>query len=203
MTELVINSDHGTLSATLSLPHEHAHMEKLTSAFASVGIASLRFNFPFKEQGRNRVDSKSVSIDCIVSASATLQSQTQLPMFVGGHSFGGRMVTHAAADKALDCCGLVLCSFPLHPAGKPGIDRVAHFGDIRQPALFLSGTRDALADSNLLTDQVKKLSADAELHWLDTADHAFRILKRTRKSELDVYEEAANVAASFTSDALS
>ena len=77
-------------------------MENLASAFASVGIASLRFNFPFKEQGRNRVDSKSVSIDCIVSASATLLSQIQLPMFVGGHSFGGRMVTHAAADKALE-----------------------------------------------------------------------------------------------------
>ena len=218
MTEFAINTDHGELSATLNLPdkaqsallfahgagadHKHAHMENLANAFASVGIATLRFNFPFKEQGRNRVDSKAVSIDCIVSAAETLQAKTKLPIFAGGHSLGGRRVTNAVADKVLECCGLILCSFPLHPAGKPGTDRVAHFDDIQHPALFLSGTRDALADSALLSEQTGKLTAKTKLHWLDTADHSFKVLKRTRKVDLDVYEEAAGVAASFVSDTL-
>ncbi len=218
MHKLTINTDHGKLSATLNLPddshcvlllahgagadHKHVHMENLAGAFAAKGIATLRFNFPFKEQGRNRVDSKSVSIDCILNASATLQAKTNLPFFAGGHSFGGRMVTHAVADKLLDCHGLMLCSFPLHPAGKLHTDRAAHFGDIQPPALFLSGTRDALAECSLLSEQVKVLSAQSKLHWLDTADHSFKILKRTRKVELDVYTEAASVAASFTTGLL-
>ena len=219
MTELSISTDHGTLSATLNVPdnahcalllahgagadHKHAHMESLASAFALAGIATLRFNFPFKEQGRTRVDSKSVSIDCIVSAVETLQSKTQLPMFAGGHSFGGRMVTHAVADKKIECYGMILCSFPLHPAGKPGTDRAAHFNNLNQPVLFLSGTCDALADSALLSEQVNKLlSADSKLHWLDTADHGFKVLKRTRKNEMDVYQEAAGVAAAFTTAAI-
>jgi len=209
-----IDTDHGALSASFMLPnnahcallfahgagadHKHTHMENLAGSFASVGIATLRFNFPFKEHGRNRVDSKSVSTDCLVSALQVLRAQTELPVFVGGHSFGGRMATHAVAEKAIECAGLILCSFPLHPAGKPATDRAAHFSDIDQPVLFLSGTRDALADSTLLTQQLKKLPGNAKLHLLDTADHSFKVLKRTRKKETDVYSEAAEVAASFT-----
>ena len=218
MSGLTITTDHGKLSATVNLPdnahcalllahgagadHKHVHMENLAGAFASAGIATLRFNFPFKEQGRNRVDSKFVSIDCIVNAVETLHAETKLPVFAGGHSYGGRMVTHAVADNLIDCCGLILCSFPLHPAGKPGADRAAHFPEIKQSVLFLSGTRDALADSALLSEQVAKLSGPTKLHWLDTADHSFKVLKRTRKVEMDVYEEAAGIAASFTVAAL-
>jgi len=214
MSAISIASDHGELSASLMLPdnahcalllahgagadHKHAHMENLASAFASAGIATLRFNFPFKEQGRNRVDSKSVSINCLVSALQVLKAQTKLPVFAGGHSFGGRMATHAVAEKAIECAGLILCSFPLHPAGKPATERAAHFPVIEQPVLFLSGTRDALADSSLLSEQLKELPGHTELHWLDTADHSFKVLKRTRKLETDVYTEAAEVAASFT-----
>ena len=72
------------------------------------------------------------------------------------------MVTHSVADSFIDCCGLILCSFPLHLAGKPGSNLAAHFDE-------LSDTRDALADSALLSEQVGKLSGHAKLHWLDTA----------------------------------
>ncbi len=212
ITSLTIKTDHGKLKATLSNPsnstaalllahgagadHKHGHMQSLATAFGQSGIATLRFNFPFKEQGRNRVDSKQVSIDCICSATEMLRSKTDKPVYVGGHSFGGRMVTHAVAEKLLPCDGAILCSFPLHPAGKPGIERAAHFGDIDRPVLFLSGTRDALAEVDLLESQVANLE-NATLHWLDTADHSFKILKRSRKSQVDVYTEAAQAAATF------
>lgn len=218
MSELRIETDHGALSATLNAPvdascalllahgagadYKHAHMEQLSLAFASVGIATLRFNFPFKEQGRSRVDSREVSIDCIVSAIESLRSAVDLPVFAGGHSFGGRVVTHAVAEKVVACEGLVLCSYPLHPAGKPGTDRALHFTDVVPPVLFLSGTRDALADQSLLKDAIKSLSGEVTLHWLDTADHSYKVLKRTRTSTLDVYEEAAGVAASFVAGVL-
>ena len=106
------------------------------------------------------------------------------------------MVTHALVENSLSCSGLILCSFPLHPAGKPGIERAAHFGDISKPVLFLSGTRDALADADLLEAQSDRLAVRT-LHWLETADHSFKILKRSRENPVDVYTEAANVAASF------
>jgi len=161
--------------------HKHVHMESLAAAFASVGITTLRFNFPFKQNGGNRVDSKDVSVACIEAASEALLKRVNLPMFAGGHSFGGRMATHAAVTGMPDCKGLVLCSFPLHPAGKPGVERVAHFKDLKLPALFLNGNRDALSDTSLLEAEVKKLvNEKSRLHWLDTADHSFKILKRKR-----------------------
>lgn len=215
MTALSINTDHGKLKATLHEPkyssaalllahgagadHTHVHMERLTKAFGEAGIATLRFNFPFKEQGRNRVDSKQVCMDCICRATEVLQTKTDKPVFVGGHSFGGRMVTHAVAENLLSCNGLILCSFPLHPAGKKSTERAGHFGDINKPVLFLSGTRDALADAELLTSCVENV-ASKKLHWLETADHSFKILKRSRKNTVDVYDEAAGVAAAFVAE---
>lgn len=212
MTELVIDTDHGTLQGTLNDPananaalllahgagadHKHSHMESLAAAFGGAGIATLRFNFPFKEQGRNRVDSKQVSMECICQAAEVLRSKTGNPVFVGGHSFGGRMVTHAVAENLLQCSGLILCSFPLHAAGKPGVERAAHFDAIHKPVLFLSGTRDKLAEADLLESQANRLSGSS-LHWLETADHSFKILKRSRRNPVNVYEEAATIAAAF------
>ncbi len=214
MTEFDLDTNHGPLAATLKTndsahaallfahgagaDHKHVHMEALANAFATVGIATLRFNFPFKQQARHRVDSKDVSVECIVQAAKVLEERLDLPLFVGGHSFGGRMATHAAAQGLVDCHGLVLCSFPLHPAGKPGTQRAEHFKDIKLPMLFLSGTRDALAEPSLLQGEIEKHGSQCKLHWLDTADHSFKILKRTRKSEVDVYQESAQVAAEFT-----
>jgi len=202
VTSFELSTSAATLTATLLQPasavcslvfahgagadHKHAHMESLA----------------FKQNGRNRVDSKDVSVDCILDASKTIREKIDLPMFIGGHSFGGRMATHAAVRGMSDCMGLILCSFPLHPAGKPGIERVAHFEALKLPALFLNGNRDTLAETALLEAEVKKLSHEhSRLHWLDTADHSFKILKRKRTG-IDVYEEAAGVAAEFVSSIL-
>ena len=211
MQEFEFESDHGSLSATLNMPvdadcclllahgagadHRHRHMQALAISFGDVGIATLRFNFPFKQQGRHRVDSKSVSTDCIVRATEVLREQTDLPLFIGGHSFGGRMATHAAAEGLIECTGLVLCSFPLHPAGKPGIARAKHLKEIDKPMLFLSGTRDGLAQKDLLTEVCSM--PGTTLHWLETADHSFSILKRKRDPLVDVYDEAAQAAGRF------
>lgn len=177
--------------------HRHSHMNALAAAFNQNRIATFRFNFPFKEAGKSRVDSKQVSIDSLASAVAVAVDQFELPILVGGHSFGGRMATHAVAAGVIECAALVLCSFPLHPAGKPGVERAAHLPDITLPTLFLSGTRDKLADPALLQSQVDRLGRQGQIHWLDTADHAYKILKRSRQSSQDVYAEAGEVAGEF------
>jgi len=118
-------------------------------------------------------------------------------MLAGGHSFGGRMATHAFAENKLNCDAMVLCSFPLHPAGKPSTERARHLIDVSVPMLFLSGTRDALANRNLLDREISKLGLPNRVHWLDTGDHSFKILKRSRNITTDIYMEAASATRDF------
>ena len=181
----------------------HQHMQSITAALAQQGLATLRFNFPYMEAGGKRTDSKPVCIETI-SGAVNLANElaSDLPLFLGGHSFGGRMSSHAIAEGDVSgqtfegCRGLIYFSFPLHASKKPAIKRADHLYNITLPMLFLSGTRDSLAERELLEDVTRKIP-NAELHWLETADHGFKILKRSRQSAEDVYQEAARVAASF------
>jgi predicted alpha/beta-hydrolase family hydrolase len=174
----------------------HASMEAIAAAFAQRGIATLRFDFPFIVAGRNRVDSPEVAGASIAAAFASAAERTTLPVWLGGHSFGGRMASHAVLDRGLPAAGLVFCSFPLHMPGKPATTRAAHLAAIAKPMLFLSGTRDDLAEPELLEPLVRSLPT-AKLHWLDTADHGYRVLKRKRASAESVFDEMARVAREF------
>jgi len=174
----------------------HRHMQAIADAFATRGIATLRFNFPFIEAGKTRVDSPEVATARIADAVAAAVERTSLPIWLGGHSFGGRMASQAVVDRGLDPAGLIFCSFPLHGPGKPAIARAAHLAAVHRPMLFLSGTRDDLADAALLRGVVGGLP-NAVLHWLDTADHGYRVLKRSRASPEDVFDEMARVARAF------
>jgi len=189
-------------AAALVLAHgagagmRHRHMQALADAFERRGIATLRFDFPFIEQGRSRVDSPEVATASVAEAFTAAAARTELPIWLGGHSFGGRMASHAVAAGLVDPVGLIFCSFPLHNPGRPATSRAAHLGARPKPMLFLSGTRDPLADGDLLRDVVAALPS-AELHWLDTADHGYRVLKRARPSPEDVFDEIARVARDF------
>ena len=174
----------------------HRNMQALADAFERHGVATLRFDFPFMEQGRSRVDSPEVATATIAAAAKAVAERTELPIWLGGHSFGGRMASHAAAASLVEPTGLIFCSFPLHLPGKPATSRTAHLGSIAKPMLFLSGTRNELADATLLREVVGALPR-AELHWLDTADHGYRVLKRSRASPEDVFDEIARVARDF------
>jgi predicted alpha/beta-hydrolase family hydrolase len=174
----------------------HKHMQSIADAFAKRGIATLRFDFPFIEARKSRVDPPEVATARIADAFAATLERTDLPIWLGGHSFGGRMASHAVVARRVDAKGLIFCSFPLHNPGKPAVTRAAHLAAVQKPMLFLSGTRDDLADPELLRGVVAQL-AGAELHWLDTADHGYRVLKRSRASAEDVFDEMARVARAF------
>ena len=171
-------------------------MQAIADAFERRGIATLRFDFPYMIAGRNRVDSPEVATQAIAEAYAAAAERTKLPIWLGGHSFGGRMATHAVVYRAVPAAGLILCSFPLHMPGKPDTKRAQHLKSIRQPLLFLSGTRDDLAERALLEPLVASLPT-ATLHWLDTADHGYRVLKRSRARADNVFDEMAEVARAF------
>ncbi|MGD8417748.1 MAG: alpha/beta fold hydrolase [Pseudomonadales bacterium] len=178
--------------------YRHASMVAISDALARHRVASLRFNFPFMEQGRRRVDGQAVSVATLLAALDTArEAAPELPVFLGGHSYGGRMASHAAAEHDLSIRGLVFCAFPLHPPQRPGTERAAHLIRIALPMLFLSGTRDALAEHDLLEEVLAGLGGRARLHWLDTADHGYKILKRSRRSTQSVFDELAEAAAEF------
>jgi uncharacterized protein len=178
----------------------HANLQAIAERMADAGIATFRYNFPYSEHGRGR-DSQGVCTATVRSAvAAARDAALGLPLLAGGHSFGGRMTSTAASESPLDGVrGLVFFAFPLHQPGKPDKKRADHLGKVAVPMLFLSGTRDELAALDLLQPVCTQLGDRATLHLLDTADHGFRILKRSRKSEEDVYVEMARVVRDWAS----
>lgn len=178
--------------------YRHATMVALGEALARVDVATLRFNFPFTEAGRRRVDAPATAQAAVVAAAGVLAARCpDVPLCVGGHSFGGRMASHALADGLVDARALICTSFPLHPAQRPGTERAAHLCRIEVPMLFVSGTRDALAGRGLLAGVVADLGERATLHWLEDADHGYRARKRVRQDPRPVFDELAEAVAAF------
>ena len=175
----------------------HSTLESITDEFAKIGIASLRFNFPYMEARKSRVDSVPVSTAAINAAYSHVKENYGGPILLGGHSFGGRMCSHAVVDYDMDVVGLIFCSFPLHTQANRTLKRAEHMDQIKSPMLFLSGTRDSMAERPLMNKLMRELRDTATLKWLDTADHGYKVLKRTRKRKDDVFQEMAGHAKRF------
>lgn len=192
---LDVSASAGTVSAEYMIPDNavamftlahgagagmnHTFMVALAKSLASHGIATLRFNFPFTEQQKKRPDLPAVAHKAIEAAAREAKtSYPNLPLYLSGKSFGGRMSSQFLAahpDGAVK--GLVFFGFPLHPPGKPGIDRAEHLKNIQAPMLFLQGTRDELATLELI-EQVCASLTTATLIKIEGADHAFKAGKR-------------------------
>ncbi len=179
---------------------EHPFMTALAARLAGVGLSTLRFQFPFMAAGGRRPDRRPVLVAAWARVAAWVRPRwAGLPMVVGGKSLGGRMASHAAAEGLLEGVrGLVFFGFPLHPAGRPGTGRAAHLSRVGLPMLFLQGTRDALADLDLLGPVVADLGGRATLNVVEGADHGFHVLKRSGRTDDDVVDELARTAAAWT-----
>jgi uncharacterized protein len=213
-TKFLATSSKGEVSALLVRPDDATHLlilghgassnmrtpllTTIAEHLATQRIATFRYNFPYSENKRGR-DPNPVCVATIRSAvKAAREAAADLPILAGGHSFSGRMTTTAQSETPLEGVkGLVLFAFPLHPAGAPDTKRAEHLQSVNIPMLFLSGTRDALGELDLLEPTVRKLGERATLHLLETADHSFKILKRTRTSPEDVFDEMARVAGEW------
>jgi predicted alpha/beta-hydrolase family hydrolase len=170
----------------------HSFMNALAGALAQRGVATLRYQFPYTEAGRKRPDRPALLEATVRAAAAAAASD--LPLFAGGKSMGGRMTSQAQAASPLPGVrGLVFFGFPLHPARAPATTRADHLARVAIPMLFLQGTRDALAELPLLTPITRRLTA-ATLHIIDGADHGFALPARTR----DPIAELAAATAAWT-----
>jgi predicted alpha/beta-hydrolase family hydrolase len=166
----------------------HQFMAAFAQGLAERGVAVLRYNFDYMEQGSKRPDTPKVAHARVRAAVAEAAGRFPgLPLFAGGKSFGGRMTSQAQALEALPGVrGLAFAGFPLHPAGKPSIDRASHLADVKVPMLFLQGTRDELAEMELLQPVVKGLGERATLAAFEHADHSFHVPAKSGVKDAEV-----------------
>ena len=158
----------------------HPFMEAVARELAQRGIATLRYQFPYMEQGGKRPDPHKLAHATVRAAVAQAgELMPTLPLVAGGKSFGGRMTSQTQAASALPGVrGLVFLGFPLHPAGRPSEERAVHLFHVEVPMLFLQGTRDRLADLGLLERLIERLGTRASLRLVQDADHSFRVPAR-------------------------
>jgi predicted alpha/beta-hydrolase family hydrolase len=168
----------------------HAFMAAFSDGLAERGIATLRYQFPYMEQGSKRPDVPRVAHAAVRAAVAEAALRLAgLPLFAGGRSFGGRMTSQAQALSPLPRVrGLVFVGFPLHSAGKPSDERAQHLFDIDRPMLFLQGTRDELATLELLHPLLQRLGSHATLALFDDADHSFHVRARSGRTDLQTLQ---------------
>lgn len=177
----------------------HAFIAAMASGLAQRRIATLRFQFPYMEQGSKRTDPPKIAHAAVRAAvQEAAKRLPDVPLFAGGKSYGGRMASQAqAAEPLANVRGLVFAGFPLHPAGKPSTERAGHLADVRVPMLFLQGTRDTLADLDLIRETTATLGSRATLHVVEGADHSFHVLARSGRNDAQVREELLDAMAGW------
>jgi predicted alpha/beta-hydrolase family hydrolase len=166
----------------------HPFMASIANGLAELGIATLRYQFPYMEQGSKRPDAPKLAHATVRAAGLEARRLVpELALFAGGKSFGGRMTSQAQAASPLPGVrGLVFLGFPLHPPRQPSDERAKHLFDVQIPMLFLQGTRDEFANLQFLEPLCKQLDARATLKLFQDADHSFHVPVRTVRKDSDV-----------------
>jgi predicted alpha/beta-hydrolase family hydrolase len=174
----------------------HKSMTAIAEGLAERDIATLRYNFPYMERGSKRPDAPALAHTTVRAAVAeAARLAPGLPLFAGGRSFGGRMTSQAQALAPLaGVRGLVFFAFPLHAPGKPGVERAGHLADIAVPLLFLQGTNDEFATTDLLQATVVGLGERARLKLIEGVDHSFHIPARSGRKDPEVLDEFLDAA---------
>ncbi len=177
----------------------HPFLQEVADALAARGVATLRWEFPYMAAGKPRPDAPAIAEAAVRTVwMAAAQWVPELPRFVGGKSFGGRMTSRAHAAQPLpELRGIAFLGFPLHAPDKPGIQRAEHLADASGPLLFVQGTRDELAPLRRLRPVIAKLGRRAKLHVVRGADHGFDVLVRSGRTHPEVIDELATVIAAW------
>jgi hypothetical protein len=177
----------------------HPFMMAVADDLAALGIATLRYQFPFAERQAKRPDPPELAQATVRAAvSMARRLAPALPLIAGGKSFGGRMTSQAQAAAALpEVHGLAFLGFPLHPPGAPSVARAEHLFKVRIPMLFLQGTNDAFAKLALIQPLVERLGKHSALTLLQDADHSFHVPARTGRSDTQVRTEMLTALAAW------
>jgi predicted alpha/beta-hydrolase family hydrolase len=155
-----------------------AFMVRTAAGLAARSVTAATFDFPYISAGRKVPDRPDVLEaawrDAIRSARAELGS---LPLFIGGKSMGGRIASQVAAQSDEGVAGLVFLGYPLHPPGRHERRRDAHLPLIREPMLFVQGSRDAFGTAGEIAALLPRLQ-HAALRGVEGGDHSFKVSGR-------------------------
>jgi len=171
------------------------------NALAARGITTGTFDFPYMTAGR-KVPDKAPVLEAhwrtMIQAAANHPAFANLPLFIGGKSMGGRIATHVAAQHVDGIQGLVCLGYPLHPPGKPGQRRDVHLPDIREPMLFVQGTRDEFGTAADIRALLPRLNSRAELYEVADGDHSFKVrVSAAKKTQPAVLTEIFDAVSAF------
>jgi predicted alpha/beta-hydrolase family hydrolase len=177
--------------ATVVLAHgagagyRHPFLLGFSRGLADLGIASVRFNFPYLEAGRRMPGPAAHAIATWSAVMAHARDESgDAPVWAAGKSYGGRMASMAAAEGAIDPAGLVYLGYPLHPPGDPAKARVAHLPDVRQPQLFVEGTGDPFIDPRQQLEEAVASCQDASIAWIEGGGHSFEVKGNKRPADV-------------------
>lgn len=170
-------------------PHTSAFMVSTARLLVECGVQTITFNFPYMEARRKMPDRAPVLESCFGRAIAVGRDRvpTDLPLFIGGKSLGGRMATHLAAQSRTPDAGrldgVVCLGYPLHPPGRPDHLRTLHLPRIRVPLLFVQGTRDTFGGPDELREAFPVMPEGSRILEVPGGDHSFKSPQTARATE--------------------
>jgi hypothetical protein len=178
---------------------DHPFMEHFHRAIAAAGHLCVKFNFPYKEQGRkapDRMPMLEATWRAVLQAVRDDANLAPKRLFLAGKSMGGRVASHLAA-QAEACAGLIFLGYPLHPAKQPHKLRVDHWPGLHCPVLFVAGTRDSLCDLDTLKAHLPVIPGPVSLHIVEGGDHSFKVHASLGKDQAAVWNEAASAISDW------
>ena len=171
-------------------------MVKAAKAISEQGISGATFDFPYITAGRKVPDRAPVLEahwrEVVDEARRTFKG---LPLFIGGKSMGGRIASHIASQGIDGIGGLIFFGYPLHPPGRPEQRRDAHLPQIKEPMLFIQGSRDTFGNEEEMKRLIPTLQR-AELHVIAGGDHSFKVPGGV-KAQQPAFDDAITAAVEW------
>lgn len=159
--------------------HTHPFLVGFADGMRDLGVATLRFAFPYVEAGRRMPGPAAHA----VATWRAVGERLATPFWAAGKSYGGRMASMAAAEGAINPLGLVYLGYPLHPPGDPSKPRIAHLPDVVPPQLFVEGTNDPFVDPHAQLEDAVASCLDARIAWVEGGGHSFEVKGRKRPAD--------------------
>ncbi|WP_043450495.1 alpha/beta hydrolase family protein [Jongsikchunia kroppenstedtii] len=139
------------------------------------GLLVGRIDLPYRQRREKGPPSPSKSADDragIVAAAAAMRALAgDVPVLVGGQSYGGRQASMVVAEDPAVADGLLLTAYPLHPPGKPDRLRTEHFPDVTRPTVIIHGSSDPFATSAELESAVAAIPAAVHIVEITGVGH--------------------------------
>jgi len=177
-------------------------MARIATMLSAQGIDVVRFNFLYRESGSRRPDPMPLLRKCFESVVTRVRAEPgSRRLLIGGRSMGGRVASMMASEE-FPCDGLLLLAYPLHPPAQPEKQRVAHLSRVRVPVLCINGTRDAFCTRELMERALATVNTRWTMHWLEGADHSFRVPKSAGRKEEEIWAEVGEASRHWLSELL-